>query len=92
MEIELRVVVKGRYHNIGVATTIEEMHQKCFEPMDVNNTPHIFGGVSPEQGKIVMRTREDAAKVIAENLAKLIVEVMKSKDTKDGYSKEELSE
>ncbi len=89
---DLRLVVElsGQHHDrIGVCIEIPEIMQREFEPLrsgDVKELMMIRGGdVCNEQRKIVIKQREDSAKILSEYIAKLILDEMSKNDTHDGY-------
>jgi len=93
MELRLRVEVNGMYFSGGAIAEVTEQQLQCFEPLKTNDDPMMCiadGGVmaSSEAVNIVMRTRKDAADVIAKELAALIVHEMKKNDTHNGYNKD----
>ena len=93
MEIKLVVNVNGEYGSYSAGVDIPEQQQRMFKPMHV--VDEAIGlyldplAVNEVRGMVIMQAREDAAKVIAENLTRLIVDAMKSKDTFNGYAEGE---
>jgi hypothetical protein len=91
MKLSLKVMVDGRYNSTGAGMEIPELFRECFEPIDACDDEFIaiaVGGVSHKTAKIVMKTREDAAEILAKELANMIVFEMKKNDTKNGYKDE----
>lgn len=90
MKLSLRVDVNGMYWHGGACIEIPEMHRLCFEPMKTCDEPMlrmVTGDISNETAKVVMKTREDAADILAKELANMIVSEMKKKDTHNGNAK-----
>ena len=88
MKIELIVKVNGQFYNYGAGRVIDELQRECFEPLKTCTDVQLagmLGEVSVEQSKLVMKTREDAAKILADELADMIVRSMKQNDTHNGY-------
>ncbi len=88
MKLSLRVNVEGMYYTYAACVELSELQQECFEPMKTGDTPLISGMVGEigyHEARTVMKTREDAAEVLAKDLAKLIVDAMKKNDTHNGY-------
>jgi len=91
MKLELLVRLNGRQGSYFSAMNVPELQLEQFAPIDVCDEPYvraITGSVSNDEAKIIMKTREDAAEIIAKELTKLIVDAMKSKDTTNGYPNE----
>jgi hypothetical protein len=89
MRLSLRVDIDGMYWRGGACMEIPEMFRQCFEPMRSGDVPifsQLAGEVSSEEVRMVMKTREDAADILAKELAKMIVSEMKKKDTHNGYA------
>jgi len=87
MELELIVRLRGQYESFGACIEIPELYRKEFEKIDVCTYAAIaplVGGVTKEVGKIVMKTREDAADVLAKYVSEMLVNEMKKNDTVDG--------
>ncbi len=70
---------------------VPELFTKCFEPTRSGDVPLISAlaeEVTIHEAKIIMKTREDAAEVLAKQLSKMIVSEMKKNDTHNGYESE----
>jgi hypothetical protein len=69
---------------------------ECFEPIDVCSSVdtsilmRLVGknAHTAETARVVRKRREKYAKILAEEIAKEIVEFMESKDMRDGYRKD----
>ncbi len=90
MKIELMARVNGMRFSYEAGIEVSDVQRECFEPLKTNDEPWACvadGGVMAhsEAVNIVMKTREDAADIIAKELAKVIVSAMKKNDTHNGY-------
>ena len=92
MKITLSVYVEGMYGNYVADKVLPEYQQQCFEPLKTTDdsllslcTGDVL--VSSDKAKIVLKTRENAAELLAKELSEMIVNAMKSKDTHNGYEK-----
>lgn len=91
----LTVYLRDEYAGevVGASRLIAGPFMECFEPVDVCSRQDVallmrMGGKNAhteETVKIVRKRRERYAKILAEEIAKEIVEFMESKDTKNGY-------
>jgi hypothetical protein len=89
-DMDLKVCIEGRYGRWQAGMKIPELYRKEFEPLktcDEQIMSVITGDVSNEEAKIVIKARKDAAKILAERLAKIIVSAMERNDTHNGYAK-----
>lgn len=91
MKIELMVRVEGEYWHGFAATTVPELVCRFFDPMQVSDDP-VFGLMGDKlagsrEEKIVIKAREDAAKILSEQLTEMIVAAMAKNDTLNGYAK-----
>lgn len=94
MKLSLRVDVDGHFFHGGACRDIPEMVQQCFEPMktcDDAMSALISRDKSYDQveANVIMKTRVDAANMLAKELAEMIVHEMKKCDTHNGYKVEE---
>ena len=93
MKLSLRVDVDGLYWNGGACIEIPEMFRECFEPLKTCDDPIVAYATgdtfSYDVIQNVMKTREDAAEILAKELSIMIVNEMKKHDTHNGYSKED---
>ena len=90
MKLRLSVDIDGRYWSGAVAVDVPELVCQQFEPLKICDDPYIAmaTGEFPMRGeaaKVVIKTREDAAKILAEQLAEMIVAQMRKNDTHNGY-------
>ena len=89
-EIELQVNVRGMCWSGGASVKLDDLQSRCFEPLKTCSEP-IGALLSGDKIKgsyqevMVIKTREDAAKILAESLADLIVKEMSKNDTHNGY-------
>ena len=84
MKLRLSVNLEGGYLAVGSCIEVPELYRECFEPVDICDEPIIAmvaGGVLPEQARIVIKAREDAAEILSKELTEMIVEEMKKNDT-----------
>lgn len=90
MRIQLRVDVNGMFWTGGAIVEVPELFRECFEPVKTCDEPLVAYAVgemandSPE-AKRILKTRADAAKILAENLTQMILSEMKKSDTHNGY-------
>ena len=92
MQLELTVNLRGQFVSVGAFIEIPEMFRQCFEPMKVCTDVYLAGmlnEVSVAESRIIMKTREDAAEIIAKNIADMLVDEMKKHDTRNGYTKDQ---
>jgi len=94
MKLTLQVNLKNQYGHWCGAIDIPDLYRRCFEPLKTCDDPLIAwmsGDVMKHgvEAKIVMKTREDAAEILAKELADFIVTAMKKDDTHNGYRKED---
>ena len=90
MKLMLRIDVDGMHWNGGVIREIPEMFERCFAPLKTCDEPIIAyatGDVMEREAKIIMKTREDAAEVLAKEISEMLVMEMKKNDTHNGYEK-----
>jgi len=91
MDIEITVRVNGRYISVGAGIKVPELYESCFEPMRVCDEPLmalVTGDILHDKAEIVMKTREDAAEILAKELSSFLVDAMKKNDTYNGYKEE----
>ena len=96
MRIQISINANGMYWRGGASVELDELQSQCFEPLKTCSEPimaYVAGDklASSEEVRMVIKTREDAAKILSEELAALIISEMKKNDTHDGYTKEELN-
>ncbi len=88
MVISLTVRVDGQHlQSMGAGIDIPELYTPCFEPLksgDDSFISRLAGDASNGEARIIMKTREDAASLLAKKLAALIVNEMKRHDTYNG--------
>ncbi len=92
MRLNLRLDVDGMYFNGSAIVEVPELMRREFEPLKTCDEAMICvatGDMPAEsrEAKIVMKTREDAAKILAEELARMIVNEMRKNDEHNGYKK-----
>ena len=92
MKLNLRAYVDGMYFNGGAVVEIPELIRREFEPLKTCDEPtacFVTGDLPVEslKVKIIMKTREDSAKILAEELTRMIVNEMKKNDEHNGYKK-----
>jgi len=88
MQLSITVSVYGRYARVSASMEIPELIQREFAPCKSCDDPLVAmatGEVSNEVVQIVMKTRKDAADILAKELSEMIVNEMKKHDTHNGY-------
>ncbi|MBV1929825.1 MAG: hypothetical protein KUG81_09990 [Gammaproteobacteria bacterium] len=88
MKILINVRVEGIAGNFVAGVDVQDVFRVCFKPLRSGDVPLISafdGEVSSSEAARQMELRKDAAKIIADDLAGLIVSAMRSKDTHNGY-------
>lgn len=92
MRAGIRVDVEGQHGAWVVSRELPELVCQHFEPLRICDEPllrYATNEVSCDQARVVVKAREDAAEVLAKELAILIVEEMGRCDTYNGYRKVE---
>jgi hypothetical protein len=87
-EIELTVHVRGRHETVGACVKVPDLLHKAFQPVDFCDEAYVacvVGGVPKDQSTKVVKLREDAAKILAEELTQLLIREMQKYDTSNGY-------
>jgi hypothetical protein len=90
MEIELRVYISGQFESWGAAVKVPELYRETFDPLKTCDDPILACATgefmeNSDVLKLYRRAREDAAKILADELTKLIVSAMRKDDTHNGY-------
>lgn len=90
MDIELIVRVNGQFLSVGYAMKVPEQFEQTFEPLCTCDDALIAYATGDklagsQEVNIIMKTRDDAADVIAKALAELLVNAMKKHDSHNGY-------
>ena len=91
MKISLQVSVNGMHWSGGAGIDVPELFRECFAPMRVCDDALLAvatGDVMQKEAEIIMKTREDAADILAKELSRLIVDAMRKNDTYNGYKEE----
>ena len=90
--IKIWVEVSDRFGRHVIAKEISDLRTHAFEP--VRTTDDVFMAIAngekiadTEPVRMVIKTRKDAAEVLAKELAEMIVEHMEKNDTHNGYLK-----
>ena len=92
MKLSVRVDIDGMYWSGGAIMEVPELVCQQFEPMKTCDDPYIAmatGEISKAQAKVVIRTREDDAKILAEHLTKMLIAEMRKNDTHNGYGEDD---
>lgn len=91
MKLTLCVKLEGEFGQYVACKDVDDYQKRCFEP-DNTCDDYIMATVTgarclPDRNgpSIVVKTREDVAKRLAEELIPMIVEAMKKNDTHNGY-------
>lgn len=88
MDIMLNVAVNGVRGIFCAGLSVPDVFKPCFEPLRSGDIP-IISALEREAGSAEvehrMQLRSDAAKILADDIAKLIASEMGSKDTHNGY-------
>lgn len=91
MKLTLKVLAEEQEFRCGIVKDIPDMFREAFEPANVTDDPLfcIAGeGIAEERyANIVMKVREDAAKVLTKEIAEQLVAYMSQADTFNGYPK-----
>jgi len=90
MRVHLRVDVDGMLGWYTAAIEIPELQTEAFTPLKTCDDPLlayatgevIDGSVQVER---VLKTRKDAAEILARELTEIIIAAMESNDTQNGY-------
>ena len=90
MKLRLRLDVEGMYFNGGAVVEVPELVRQEFEPLNTCDDKMFCAAVGDSlagsyEVKVKMKAREDAAKILADALARMIVNEMKKNDTHNGY-------
>lgn len=90
MKIRLRIDVDGIYWSGGAIVDVPELKAIAFEPLKScdRDMPLATGDIpadSPAYRKVI-KVREDAAKILSEQLTALIIKEMSKNDTRNGYA------
>lgn len=92
MNITLCVTVNGQNPAVSMCKNLDEVQRRCFAPVNTSDD-RLLGALAYNEteleAKIIIKTRKDAAEIIAKELAELIVYEMKKNDTHNGYKKDE---
>ena len=90
LSVFIKVGLDGMYHNYVAGKDITELQQYEFAPLKTTDEPLMAMAAgemlegSPVAEK-VLRTRKDAAEILARELTEIIIDAMKSNDTHNGY-------
>lgn len=90
MKLELMVRVNSFEFTGGAMVEVPQQFYECFSSLSVCDDPLLVDiglGVGPESSTLErhVKLREDAAKILADHLAHLIVKEMEAQDTVNGY-------
>jgi len=86
----LKVSLESPYGSFYAAIDVPDICRKEFQPLrtcDDAIISMITDSDSGEAAEIVIRARKDAAKILANDLAEVIVKAMERNDTHNGYKK-----
>lgn len=88
MNITLCVHLSGQNPTVSHCKNLDEVQRKCFAPLKTSDD-RLLGALAHEDteadARIIIKTRKDAAEIIAKELSILIVNEMKKNDTHNGY-------
>ena len=90
MKITLCVHVDSQNPTISYCTDMDDVQQRCFAPLNTNDDRllnWVAMGDTEAEARMVIKTRKDAAEILAKELSILIVNAMKKNDTHNGYTK-----
>ena len=90
MKVQINVCVDGYYGSYVAAKNIPELQTMVFSPLRTCDDPllayatgeAISGSETVEK---VIKTRKDAAEILARELTEIIVSAMEANDTQNGY-------
>lgn len=91
MTMKLTVYLDGGHKTASAAISISGLYADAFEPMRTNDHPLMClmePGSTTRASQVFEakhKLREDAAKILSEELAKVIINQMESGDTHNGY-------
>lgn len=90
MKVHLMVKVNGQYSSGGACIEVPDIQLECFEPLRTCDDVLLCMATQeiPAESacaRKVIKTRDDAAKKLADELASIIVHEMKKNDTHNGY-------
>lgn len=90
MNLELMVRVDGFEFTGGATVVVPQQFYECFASLHVCDDDELADmgfGIKPESRTLErhVKLREDAAKILADHLAHLIVKQMETQDTVNGY-------
>jgi hypothetical protein len=91
MGISIDISLDGRFSRARVSREVDEVFRRAFEPIRYGDCGPISAmtDISTAECRVVLKLRQDAAEFIATEIAEMLIEQMKSKDTLNGYSIEE---
>lgn len=84
----VEVRVNTMYGTFAAGLTIDPLLLQQFAPMRISEDPAlcvVTGDISTEQAKIIIKERSKAAEHLGRELARMILDAMKSNDTLNGY-------
>lgn len=92
MKIKLTTTINDFHFAGEVITCVPDCYVELFEPVNEVDDGYEPLGIGDEPPKaydlvLVRKMREDAAKILADGIAKVILEQMESGDTFNGYRK-----
>lgn len=90
--MKILVIIDGTHHSYRASKDITDLQQKEFAPLrtcDDRSVAMVTGELIPgsEAARVIMKTRRDAAKILAEELTEIIIDSMRANDTHNGYKK-----
>jgi hypothetical protein len=91
MGISIDVSLDGEFSRAQISREVDEVFRRAFEPMRHGDCGLVSAmtDMSTAECRVILKLREEAAQFIATEIAEMLIEHMKSKDTLNGYSIEE---
>ncbi len=98
MTMRLTVYLDDGHKNSSAAIKISGLYEEAFEPIRTNDNPLMClmepGSMTKSSHALAAKykLREDATKVLAEELAEVLIRQMEQYDYHNGYQKENINE
>jgi len=90
MEMTIKIDIKGQHYQGGACLNIPELMTRSFSPMKTTDIPELSlhgDEISDDcvEYKSTIKCREDAAQILAKEIADYLVKDMSKLDTHNGY-------
>jgi len=95
MKLHITVVGIDRFHHSGISTEVADVYREAFRPLRTTDSPILAIALNEpmpcsERSRKVLTLRKDAAKVLGNHIAELLLKEMAKADTLNGYTLEEV--